>query len=806
MILRPKILFLVLMLPGVLAAAPQAEREVIDTYCVTCHNADLLAAGLDLTQAAGLDLTQIDAGDVGRDAETWEKVVHKLQTGQMPPQGMPQPDKTTADATLSYLEAALDRAALLDPNPGRVGVHRLNRIEYTNAVRDLLAVEVDAKTLLLPDETDEGFDNVAASLTISPAHFERYMSAARKISRLAVGDPTLGVVPSFKIHAVPRLLNQDSRVSENLPFGARGGTVIRYNFPLDGEYLIKVRLRRQIYDYIVGLGDRQTMDIRVDGKRVARFTVGGVGDEKGTPAPLTWVGDINGDDEWEEYMHTADDPLEVRVPVLAGTRDVSVSFVDAPRQSERMPQPIPRGFSVISDHYYDGHAAVDSVAIGGPYSPTGPGDTPSRSAVFVCRPSSAADEGPCAREILSGLARRAYRRPVTDAEVGTLLGFYETGRNLGGFEVGIQSAIERLLVSVHFLVRLENPPPGTAAETVYELNDLDLASRLSFFLWSSIPDDELLDLAIDGRLSDPTVFERQVRRMLADDRSQALVTNFTSQWLTVRRAESWQPDPDRFPDFDENLRQAFLRETELFIGDQFSEDRSIVDLLSADYTYVNERLASHYEIPDVYGERFRRVTFDDGVRGGLLGQGSILMVTSYPDRTAPVVRGVWLLENILGMPPPPPPPTVPALEPEAEDGRLLTMREQMERHRENPACAVCHVRMDPLGFALENFDAVGRWRTEDGGTPIDASSTFSDGTPIEGVPGMRSLLLGRREDFVRTFAEKMLTYALGRRVEYYDNPAIRRILGEAETTDYSWSSIIVGVAQSLPFQMRRTAP
>ncbi len=505
-------------------------------------------------------------------------------------------------------------------------------------------------------------------------------------------------------------------------------------------------------------------------------------------------------------MHTADDPLEVRVPVLAGTRDVSVSFVDAPRQSERMPQPIPRGFSVISDHYYDGHAAVDSVAIGGPYSPTGPGDTPSRSAVFVCRPSSAADEGPCAREILSGLARRAYRRPVTDAEVGTLLGFYETGRNLGGFEVGIQSAIERLLVSVHFLVRLENPPPGTAAETVYELNDLDLASRLSFFLWSSIPDDELLDLAIDGRLSDPTVFERQVRRMLADDRSQALVTNFTSQWLTVRRAESWQPDPDRFPDFDENLRQAFLRETELFIGDQFSEDRSIVDLLSADYTYVNERLASHYEIPGVYGERFRRVTFDDGVRGGLLGQGSILMVTSYPDRTAPVVRGVWLLENILGMPPPPPPPTVPALEPEAEDGRLLTMREQMERHRENPACAVCHVRMDPLGFALENFDAVGRWRTEDGGTPIDASSTFSDGTPIEGVPGMRSLLLGRREDFVRTFAEKMLTYALGRRVEYYDNPAIRRILGEAETTDYSWSSIIVGVAQSLPFQMRRTAP
>ena len=799
MIMRPKfLLLLALMLPATLVAAPQARREVIDTYCVTCHNPDLLAAGLDLTQ--------IDAEDVGRDAETWEKVVHKLRTGQMPPEGMPQPNDATAAATLAFLESALDRAALADPNPGRVGVHRLNRIEYANAVRDLLAVEVDAKTLLLPDETDEGFDNVAASLTISPAHFERYMSAARKISRLAVGDPTMGVVPSFKIYSVPRLLNQDSRVSEELPFGARGGTVIRYNFPLDGDYLIKVRLRRQIYDYIVGLGDRQTMDIRVDGKRVARFTVGGVGYEKGTPAPLTWVGDINGDDEWEEYMHTADDPLEVRVPVRAGTRAVSVSFVDAPRQSERMPQPIPRGFSVMSDHYYDGHAAVDSVAIGGPYSPTGPGDTPSRNAVFVCRPSSAADEGPCAEEILSGLARRAYRRPVTDAEVGTLLDFYETGRNLGGFDVGIGSAIERLLVSVHFLVRLENPPPGTATETVYELNDLDLASRLSFFLWSSIPDDELLDLASDGRLSDPAVFEGQVRRMLADDRSRALVANFTSQWLTVRRAESWQPDPDRFPDFDENLRQAFLRETELFIEEQFSEDRSIVDLLSADYTYVNERLASHYEIPGVYGERFRRVTFDDGVRGGLLGQGSVLMVTSYPDRTAPVVRGVWVLENILGMPPPPPPPTVPALEPEAEDGRLLTMREQMERHRENPACAVCHVRMDPLGFALENFDAVGRWRTEDGGTRIDASSSFSDGTPIEGVPGMRSLLLDRREDFVRTFAEKMLTYALGRRVEYYDHPAIRGILREAEAADYSWSSIIVGVAKSMPFQMRRTAP
>ena len=779
---------------GPTASAP---REVINEYCVMCHNDELVTGGLTLSA--------IDFEDVGRDAEVWEKVLHKFRTGQMPPQGMPRPDEATSGATVAWLETTLDQAARANPNPGRVGVHRLNRTEYANVIRDLLAVEIDARALLLHDEADEGFDNVAASLTISPAHFERYLSAARKISRIAVGDPTMGAVPSFKVYPVPRLLDQDSRVSEDLPFGSRGGMAIRHNFPLDGEYLIKVRLQRQIYDYIIGLGDRQQLDVRLDGKRIQRFAVGGVGMEMGTSAPLTWVGEITGDVEWEEYMHSADDGLEVRVPVQAGTRTVSVSFVKALREPERAPQPKPRGFSIMSDQQYDGQAAVDSVAIGGPYLRQGPGDTPSRRKVFVCRPTTSADEEPCARTILSTLARRAYRRPVNDEEVQTLMDFYETGRSAGGFEAGVGSAIERLLVSVNFLLRTENPPPNTAPSAVYQLSDLDLASRLSFFLWSSIPDDELLDLAVRSQLRDPAVLEGQVRRMLADPRSSALVENFTSQWLTVRKARVWQPDPDQFPDFDENLRQALLQETRLFIDSQFREDGSVVRLLSANYTFINERLAEHYGIPGIYGERFRRMSFDDDVRGGILGQGSILMVTSYPNRTAPVVRGVWLLDNILGMPPPPPPPSVPDLELTGEDGRALTMREQMERHRRDPACAACHVRMDPLGFALENFDAVGRWRTESDGIPIDASSVAVDGTPIDGVPGMREFLLSHREDFVSTFTAKLLTYALGRRVEYYDNPAIRQILRDAAATDYQWSSILMGIIKSSPFQTRRTS-
>ena len=774
------------------------QREFIDAECVICHNQELLTAGLALD---GIDVEQ-----VGPNAELWEKVLHKVDTGQMPPSGMPRPDEAASTDFVARLETALDRRAASNPDPGRIGIHRLNQTEYANAIRDLLALKVDGNSLLLPDEAEAGFDNIAANLQLSPAHLERYMSAARKVSRLAVGDPTIGIVPSFKQYPVSEVLDQDVRVSEDLPFGSRGGVAIRHHFPLDGEYVIRVRLRRQAYDYIMGMGSPQQIDIRIDGKRVRRFTVGG--EAPGLAGPLTWTGEIVGDLEWEQYMHEADAGLDARVSVEAGTRTLGVSFVDTPWEDEGFLQPRygMRTFGRHFDELYDDNAAVSSVDIGGPYLSGGPGDTPSRRAVFVCRPTSAEEEDPCAKTILSRLARRAYRRPVTGEEVETLLGFYQTGRRKMNFESGIQKAIERLLVSFNFLYRIERDPPDVAPGTVYPVNQVELASRLAFFLWSSIPDEELLDVAVRGELRDPGILERQVRRMLDDPRSRALVDNFAGQWLTVRRVHAWQPDPSRFDLFDENLRHAFLEETALFLDSQLREDRSVVEMLSADYTFVNERLARHYEIPGVYGERFRRVTLDGTERGGLLGQGSILMVTSYPDRTSPVVRGVWLLENILGMPPPPPPPSVPALEPKREDGQLRSMKEQMALHRSNPACAVCHVRIDPVGFALENFDAVGRWRTERDGIPVDATGVFADGTTIDGIEGLRKFLLTHREDFVKTFTEKLLTYALGRTIEYYDHPAIRKIVRGAEDAEYRWSSIILGIVESTPFQMRRTAP
>ena len=777
--------------PG--APAADSPGELLEAYCVFCHSQEL--------QTGGLILEGIDLENVGPQAEMWEKVWHMVRTGQMPPPEMPRPDTATLTAMISWLEARLDDAAAADPNPGKVGIHRLNRTEYANAIRDLLGVEIDAAALLLSDEADEGFDNIAESLTISPAHLERYLSAARTISRLAVGDPAMGAVPSSKLHQLPVFLNQDVRVTEDQPFGSRGGLAVHHNFELDGKYTIKVLLRRQIYSYIVGLRDPQLLDVRIDGKRVARFTVGGEGSERGLAAPLTWAGEIRGDIEWENYVHTADAALEARVPVQAGARTVSVSFVRQPRELEDLQQPKSLGFGFMSDQLYDGLAAIESVGITGPFDAEGPGDTLSRRRIFVCHPTAPADEPSCARTILSSLARRAYRRPVTDAEVETLFDFYDRGRSAGGFEAGIQTAIERLLVSLNFLLRVDDPPPGAAPGRAYHISDLDLASRLSFFLWSSIPDDELLDLASRGELSQPAVLDQQVRRMLTDAKSKTLVVNFASQWLGFGKARAWQPDSDRFFEFDENLRNAFLKETELFVDSQLRADGSVFDLLTADYTFVNERLAEHYGIPGIQGERLRRVTIDDGVRGGLLGQGSILMVTSYPDRTAPVVRGRWMLENILGMPPPPPPETVPDLVETDSAGRVLTMREQMELHRASPECASCHIRMDPLGFALESFDAVGRWRTTANGAPIDASSVFADGTPIDGVAGIRRLLLAHREDFVRTFTAKLLTYALGRGVEYYDNPAIRKILRDAASTDYRWSSIIRGIVGSEPFTM-----
>jgi hypothetical protein len=778
---------------GTPAAVP--PRAVLDQYCVTCHNARL--------KTAGLQLDQMDPARVGDASEAWEKVARKLHTREMPPPGRPRPDGPTYAATAAALEAALDAASAARPNPGRVPVHRLNRTEYANAIRDLLALEIDGRSLLLADEPDhQGFDNVASVLSVSPALLESYLSAASTVSRLAIGDPTINpVVDTFKI---PTALVQDDRTSDRLPFGSRGGTAIRYLFPLDGEYSIKVVLKRQLYLYLLGMGEPHQIDVRLDGVLIKRFTVGGEG--KGMTAPESFAGNTQGDPDWEVYMHTADAGLEVRVPVKAGTREVGVSFVKQYREPEGVLQPPQRGFARTTNELYYGEPGVDSVLIGGPYRGVGAGDTPSRRKVFVCRPTRRAAEEPCAKRILSTLARRAYRRPVTDAEVRTLLGFYKAGRAESGFEAGIQRGLRRILAAPSFLFRIEREPATIAPGSPYRLTDIDLASRLSFFLWSSIPDDELLDAAVRGRFKDPAVMEQQVRRMLRDPRSDALVDNFANQWLKLGKLAGLVPDVDEFPDFDENLREAVRQETRLFIGSQLRENASVVDLLAADYTFVNERLARHYRIPNIYGSHFRRVSFQDGIRGGLLGHASILAVTSYPNRTSPVVRGRWLLENMLGAPPPAPPPDVPVLKESGADGAPRSVRERLEAHRKDPGCAVCHVRMDPLGFSLENFDALGKWRTTSDGAPIDASGSLPDGSRFEGVAGLRTLLLSHRHDFVRTFTEKLLAYAMGRGIESYDLPAVRAIAKDAASDDHRWSSIIMGIVRSRPFSMSTSAP
>ena len=770
--------------PQPVASHPQFDR-FLQQHCTVCHN--------DRTRSAGLSLSALETTDIDGNAELLEKILHKLRTGQMPPAGRPRPDAAALRSTISSLASALDRAAAARPTLARTGAHRLNRTEYSNAIRDLLALEIDTKSLLLPDEADEGFDNVAASLALSPAHLERYLAAARDISRLAVGDEALARVPANATYRVPKLLEQDVRVGEELPFGSRGGVAVRHHFPRDGDYAFKIRLRRQVYDYIIGMGHPQQLDLRIDGTRIKRFTVGG--EAQGMPGPLTWNGEIVGDTSWELYMHAADAGLELRARVTAGPHLVSASFVDSPWEPEGVTQPLQVDFGRGSDEQYDGYAAVDTLTIHGPYEAGGAGDTPSRQRIFVCRPQVAAEESPCARKILNTLARRAYRRPVSDEDLRTLMTFYERGRADRGFEAGIQAAIERMLVSFHFLFRIESAP------------QFDLASRLSFMLWSSLPDEALLTRAETGRLSDPAVLGGEVRRMLRDPRSHALVDSFASQWLGLRKAASFLPDPNVFPDFDENLRAAFIEETTRFVASQLREDRSILDLIRADYSFINERLAQHYGVRNVIGERYRHVRFDDGVRGGLLGQGGLLMVTSYPDRTAPVLRGVWILENLLGMPPPPPPPNIPDLTATDADGRVLSMREQMEVHRQNPSCAVCHVRMDPLGFAMENFDAIGRYRTHSAANvPVDATAVFADGTPLDGVAGVRGFVLKHRENYVHTFVEKLLTFALGRHVDHRDQPAVRKIVRDAAPSDYKWSALILGVVNSAPFRATQTKP
>ncbi len=771
-------------------AQKSTAKAVVQQYCVTCHNAKLKTAGLQLDSA--------DIEHIGERAELWEKVARKLRTGEMPPAGMPRPDKATYASVTAELETALDAAYLAKPNPGRVAVHRLNRAEYTAAIRDLLGLEIDGKALLSADDADqEGFDNVASVLSVSPVLLENYLAAARRISRLAVGDLTLH--PAVETYKYSKLLVQDDQMSDDLPFGSQGGAVIRYYFPVDAEYTIKVQLRRQFYEYIMGMGEAHQVDIRLDGVRLKRLTVGG--EAKGMTMPETFAGNTQGSPEFEVYMHTADAGLEARIPVTAGEHQVSVSFVRQFREPEGILQPPQIGFARTTNERYHDNPAVEFVYIGGPYGAAKHGDSLSRRKIFVCAPTNAAGEESCATKILSTLAARAYRRPVTDDDVKTLLTFYRAGRDEKDFDEGIQKGLERILAAPSFLFRVEHAPSDTAAGSAYRLSDLDLASRLSFFLWSSIPDDELRNVAIQGRLKDPKVLAQQVQRMLHDPRSRALVDGFANRWLGLSKLAGLVPDTDLYREFDENLRDAMAKETQIFVASQLQEDRSVMDLITADYTFVNERMAKHYGIANIYGDRFRRVNFTDGVRGGLLGQASILAVTSYPNRTSVVLRGRYLLTNLLGSPPPPPPPDVPALKDPGADGQPRSLRARMELHRKNAVCASCHQRMDPLGFALENFDALGKWRTMSDDVLIDASAFLPDGTRFEGVAGLRRMLAGHKEDFVRTFTEKLMTYAVGRGMESTDLPAIRKIARDAAPQDYRWSSIILGIVNSAPFTM-----
>ncbi len=772
-------------------------RGLVDKYCVTCHN--------QRAQQAGLMLDRVSIEHLAQNAATWEKVVKKLRTGAMPPVGMPRPDEATMNSFVAWLEKSLDREAATTPNPGRPSVHRLNRTEYANAIRDLLGLEVDVSTLLPPDTTGFGFDNVADVLSVSPGLLERYLAAARKISRLAVGDPT--VRPDVQRYTLPfMILVQDKRMNDDLPFGSRGGTAIRHYFPVDGDYVLKIVMQRSYLNMDPrGLATAEQVDVRLDGERLALLPIGGL---------ETLGGASTGSSATSQFAAASPDAdLQVRLRVKAGLHTIGVTF----RQRTWAPEGIgPSSFPPASFGTQAGKATsvqfgrvemgVDSVRIEGPFQATLPETTDSRRRIFVCRPNDRTKEETCARTILATLTRRAYRGGATAGDVERVMEFFSAGRAEGAFEIGIQRALERILVSPHFIFRVESDPPAVKPGTVYRISDLELASRLSFFLWSSIPDDELLQLAASRRLRNPAVMEQQIRRMLVDPRSNALTRNFFGQWLYVRNMRSHRPDQKAYMEFDENLREAFMKETELFADHQIRDDRSVTELLSANYTFVNERLARHYGIPNVYGPRYRRVTLPDVRRAGILGHGSLLTVTSMSTRTSPVKRGAWLLEHLLGTPPPPPPPSVPPLEEKGEGKQIVTsVRQRMEQHRRNAQCAACHAKMDPLGFALENFDGVGQWRDNDGENLVDASGTLPDGTKFNGPADFRNALLRRPEVFVGTVTEKLMTYALGRGVEHFDIPAVRKIVRDAASNDYRWSSLIIGIVRSMPFQMRRAS-
>jgi hypothetical protein len=757
-------------------AAADPHKATLDRYCVTCHNERL--------KTAGLVLDTISLSRVGAAPDTWEKVVRKLRARMMPPAGVPRPDDAAYDGLTSYLEAALDLAAAGRPHPGRTATfRRLNRTEYQNAIRDLLDLDVEVAALLPKDDASHGFDNVGVT-ELSPTLLERYLAAAQKVSRLALGSPLPS--PASHLLVLPSDLTQEDHL-DGLPLGTRGGAVTRYTFPRDGTYEIQIRLSRDRNENVEGLTEPQQLELMLDGVRVQVYTVKPNRNQMG----------IYYADE------AVDKDLIARIPVTAGPHEVGVTFLRktfALEETER--QPALAHFNM--DRHPRVQPALYSISVAGPFDSGAVADTPSRRRLFVCRPANPAAEEPCAKRIVSTLARRAYRRAVTDADIQTPMAFYKEARADGGFEAGIEMAVRAVLASTEFLFRIERDPKGVAPGTPYRVSDVDLASRLSFFLWSSVPDDELLGLATAGRLRQPGVLERQIRRMLGDPRSDALVENFAGQWLYLRNLAAQNPDARLFTDFDDNLRQAFRRETELFFASIVQEDRNVLDLLRADYTFVNERLAKHYGIPNVYGSRFRRVELGPGsARSGLLGQGSILTVTSYANRTSPVLRGKWILENLIGSPPPPPPPNVPQLPETLGSGKVLSMRERMAQHRASPVCASCHQLMDPAGLSMENFDAIGRWRTRtESGAAVDASGSLPGGSPFNGVDGLRAAILARPDIFVGTMTEKLMIYALGRGVEAEDAPAVRAIVRAARDQQYRFSSLVLGLVASDQFQMR----
>jgi cytochrome c551/c552 len=759
-------------------AAPTAaltDQGLVQKYCITCHN--------DRAKTGGLSLEGIDVANVGAHAELWEKVAQKVRGGMMPPQNMPRPDEATLEGFATRVEKSLDAHAVALADPGHKPVHRLNRTEYGNAVRDLLALEID---------------NIAGVLRISPSLLEQYLSAARQISSLAVGSDRELVNLTFKL---PPDDSQEDHV-DGLPLGTRGGVLFRHNFPQDGEYDFSVFLLRNIVGYMTGLEFPHTVEVSVDGERVFAAQVGGEADNLASDTNMSLAAEA------------IDKRLKARVKVKAGPRMVGVTFVRRNGAESDEPLQLHERNHDLQD--MNGLPLIDRVNVTGPFNPTGPGDTPSRRRIFTCVPARAAEEAACARTILSTIARRAYRRPVTAVDLAPVLEQYERGRAGGSFEHGIEQGLRLVLASPKFLFRTESTTPpargvsaaaGTrpASNGVQRVTDLELASRLSFFLWSSIPDDELLTAASQNRLSQPATLDRQIRRMLKDPQSRALVDNFASQWLMLRNLKGHVPVPGDFPNFDNELRQAFRTETELFFQSIIREDRSVVDLLNADYTYANERLARHYDIPGVVGSHFRRVRLVNDERRGLLGQGSILTVTSYPNRTSPVLRGKWILENILGTPPPPPPPGAMAVLAENEESANQSVRERLEIHRRAPACAGCHRVMDPLGFALENFDGIGEWRVKEVGGAVDPGGQLADGSKVDGPVALRNAILKRPELFVRTFTEKLMTYGLGRGVEYADRANVRMIAAKAAAQNYRFSSIVLGIVSSTPFQMKKAA-